>query len=118
MCSNGVCQGSTVDGEIVNWIDQNKTLVIGLAAGIGSLIVLTLLCCIISCFRRRGRAKKRPMRPPPGWAGAPTSIRYPPGGGWGSHIPRPPPVNSSGRWGKKGDPPPPVYLAGPSVRYA
>src|SRR5271156_6272025 len=51
MCSNGVCQGSTVGGEIASWIDQNKALVIGLAAGIGGFIVLGLLCCIISCFR-------------------------------------------------------------------
>jgi len=118
MCSNGVCQGSTVGGEIVSWIDQNKPLVIGLAAGIGSLIVLALLCCIISCFRRRGRAKKRPMRPPPGWAGALPPIRHAPGDRLGGYIPPPPPMKSSSRWSKNGDSPPPVYLAGPSVRYA
>jgi hypothetical protein len=118
MCSNGVCQGSTVGGEIASWIDQNKTLVIGLAAGIGGFIVLALLWCIISCFRRRGQAKKRVMRPPPGWAGAPPPIRYAPGGAWGGYIPPPPPMKSSGRRSKTGDPLPPVYLAGPSVRYA
>jgi hypothetical protein len=120
-CSNGACQGSTVGGEIVSWIDQNKTLVIGLAAGIGGFLVVALLCCIISCFRRRRRAKKLPMRPPPGWRGVPAPMRYAPGGGWGSYIPPPPPVKSSGRWGGmggRGDPPPPVYLSGPSVRYA
>jgi hypothetical protein len=121
MCSNGACQGSTVGGEIVSWIDQNKPLVIGLAAGIGGFIVVALLCCIISCFRRRGRAKKLPMRPPPGWGGVPAPMRYAPGGRWGSYIPPPPPAKSSGRWGgsgERGDLPPPVYLSGSSVRYA
>lgn len=95
MCSNGACQGSTVGGEIVSWIDQNKPLVIGLAAGIGGFIFVALLCCIISCFRRRRRAKKFPMRPPPGWGGVPAPMRYAPGGGWRSYIPPPPPAKSS-----------------------
>lgn len=116
-CSNGACQGSTVGGQIVSWIDQNKTLVIALAAGLGGLFLLSVLCCFISCFRRRRRARKMPPRPPPGWAGPPAAMRYRDVYG-GAPIPRPPQMRNSQRWRGYEHPPPPVYMNGSSVRYA
>jgi len=66
-CSNGQCKGATVGGEVKSWIDDHKSLVIGLAAGIGGFIVLALLSCLISACRRRRRPKAPPPPPPQGW---------------------------------------------------
>ncbi|RDW75606.1 hypothetical protein BP5796_06427 [Coleophoma crateriformis] len=126
-CSNGACTGSSVGKEITSWIHDNKTLVIALASVIGGLFILAVLSCCWSRYRRRNAVRK-PLRPPPGWRGAPLSSRGysgpPPGG--------PPPQMSSrnlgqgqgggwqpnGRWsGPPPNQPPPVY-SGPSVRYA
>lgn len=118
-CSNGQCTGSSVGKEITSWIQSNKTLVIALASVIGGLLILGILSCCWSRYRRRQNLKKRPnVSPPPGWAGA---------GNW---IPPPPMQNmrgankninggmspgwENGRWKQ---PPPPVWT-GPSVRYA
>ena len=119
-CSNGQCAGSSVGKEITSWIQSNKTLVIALASAVGGLLILAILSCCWSRYRRRQNLKKRPnVSPPPGWGGA---------GNW---IPPPPMQNMRGANGsKKGDmspgwengrwkqPPPPVWTPGPSVRYA
>jgi hypothetical protein len=115
-CSNGQCEGSSVGKEITGWIQSNKTLVISLAAVIGGLVILAILACCWSRYRRRNRIKMRQnLPPPPGWAGAPTYAGAPIpamrsmsgaaelGGGW-----------ENGRW--KPGAPPPVWQ--PSVRYA
>lgn len=72
----GQCKGSSVGGEVRSWIDDHKPLVIGLAAGLGSLILLSILgCCISSCRRRRNNssssrpAQKLPPQPAGGWQG-------------------------------------------------
>jgi hypothetical protein len=119
-CSNGQCLGASVGKEITSWIDQNKTLVIALASVIGGLLILAILSCCVSRYRRRKRIKQRANMestnmvnalPPPYWPGTnrwnmpPPPIpanRYPPTGGW-----------ESGRW--KG-PPAPTWQ--PTVRYA
>jgi len=54
-CAQGVCQGSTVGGQIQSWIETNKPLVIGISCGVGGLLLLSVICCCISCFRRRRR---------------------------------------------------------------
>jgi hypothetical protein len=55
--------GSSVGGEVKNWIDSHKTLVIALSCVIGGLIILSILgCCISSCIRRskqKGYARQR-----------------------------------------------------------
>ncbi|KAL1969498.1 hypothetical protein VTN77DRAFT_8936 [Rasamsonia byssochlamydoides] len=56
-CSNGQCVGSSVGDEISSWVDQHKPLVIGLAAGLGGLLLLMILSSIISFLRRRRYAK-------------------------------------------------------------
>ena len=111
-CSNGVCQGSTVGGEISSWIQSNKTLVIALSCGIGGLILLSILICCVSRFRHRRRVKNMP-RPRPGRSVRP---RNPPA--WAESIPRPPPMRSASRWGRDPNRAPPPYFNGPSVRYA
>jgi len=121
-CSNGQCKGSSVGKEIKSWIDNNRTLVIVLASVIGGLLVLAILSCCWSRYRRRKNLRKRPLPPPPsGWGR---------GGNWTA----PPPIPSqrgmnspmagnnggyweNGRW-KQPVQPPPAWIPGPSVRYA
>lgn len=98
-CENGQCQGSS------NWFDRNKTLVIGLAAGIGGLLVVVILgCCISSCVRS-SRRSRLPSMPPPVYRGRP--MQQPQRGGWHGNYggPVPPPMvhgGQSGGWGPDG----------------
>lgn len=57
-CSNGVCKGASVPGEIRSWIDDHRPLVIGLAAGLGGLLLLIFANCVIGCCRRSSRRRK------------------------------------------------------------
>merc|ERR1711939_273735 len=53
------------DGDSVSsWVDRNRNLVIGLSAGLGSLVLIILACCICSCCRKRNRRKAAPPIPP------------------------------------------------------
>ncbi|KAI4155869.1 MAG: hypothetical protein LQ340_000699 [Diploschistes diacapsis] len=92
----GVCQGSSVGNEISSWVNQHQALVIGLSSGIGGLLVLSILFCII-------RSCRKPKRPA-GKAGA-TPMHHQQ---WPSHT---------GGWNA---PPPQSHgsYAGQSVRYA
>ncbi|CAI6252199.1 unnamed protein product [Periconia digitata] len=105
-CNNGQCAGSSVGGEVKNWIDEHKTIVIGVSCAVGGLIILSILgCCISSCRRRRrqkvyaGRAaavqqQRGPPPPPPmGMRNVPPP---PPHAGWTpqtnhADFPQPPP---------------------------
>jgi hypothetical protein len=117
-CSNGQCLGSSVGKEISSWIQDNKTLVIGLAAAIGGLIILAILACCWSRYKRRNRIRMRQnLPPPPGWAGS-QNYRAP------APIPAMRGANETsgksngwenGRW-KPGAMPAPIWQ--PSVRYA
>jgi len=61
-CYGGQCQGSSVGG----WIRDHKTLVIGLAAGVGSLIVLVILFSLVNrCRMARARRRMAKNRPTP-----------------------------------------------------
>ncbi|KAL4942399.1 hypothetical protein BDV06DRAFT_235487 [Aspergillus oleicola] len=55
LCRGGVCRSSSSDGgDGSSWFDRHRSLVIGLAAGIGGFLVLVILACLIcSCCRRR-----------------------------------------------------------------
>ncbi|KAL8716626.1 MAG: hypothetical protein Q9225_006059 [Loekoesia sp. 1 TL-2023] len=116
-CNNGQCEGSSTAKEIGSWLHDNRNLVIGIACGVGGLLLLSILGC---CIRRLRRPKRVRARSPPmqqGWAGGP----MPQGNGWnasrGSRAPNgywdgpPPPPH----W--QHSPPPPQYMQ-PSVRYA
>lgn len=82
--SQGQCQGSTIGGEVKSWIDGNKPLVIGLSAGIGALLLLSILSCLIRCFRKPRKQERRHHRPRPrhtgGWNGTPIQ-------GWDGPMP-------------------------------
>lgn len=129
-CSNGVCRGGNVGGEIKSWIDDNKTLVIALASALGGLLLLGILGCIIrACRRRKGRTNPAAFRrerrgvhgPQPRreglWDGPPVPSQMAQQGYGG--VPNqwkgpnaPPPVYSYNA------PPPGYSHGGPSVRYA
>lgn len=105
-CESGQCKGSSAAG----WIKDHKNLVIGICVGVGSLILLALLFCMINRCRM-AKAKRRIARKP---RGAPPMGRYavpPPSG--------PPP---QGQWygysnyGYQNVPPP--GPPGPPPRYA
>ncbi|PSN68982.1 ADAM 8 precursor [Corynespora cassiicola Philippines] len=56
-CQNGRCAGSSVTNEVKSWIDDNKTLVIGLAAGIGGLFIFCIMGCCWRSYKRRKNRK-------------------------------------------------------------
>ncbi|WPH04215.1 Hypothetical protein R9X50_00710400 [Acrodontium crateriforme] len=129
-CSNGQCKGSNFAGQAKDWINDHKPLVIGLACGVGILLLIIIFSCIGSCCRRRRPSKNIPAPPVPppggwqGWQGAPRGGQIPPqremqnlqnngwyasganGGGW--HDQGGPPI----------PPPPPMYNHGGSSRFA
>jgi len=57
-CYNGNCKGATAGGKIRSWIDNNKAVVIGIAAGVGLLLLIILVSCCTSCIRRSKRNSK------------------------------------------------------------
>lgn len=92
-CDNGVCAGSSVGGEIKNWIDKNRTLFIALVAGIGGLLVISILGCCVSSYRRRRRIRHakaaQAAAAASGWGRPP----QPRGGGGGyARVPAPQPM--------------------------
>ncbi|QSZ36513.1 hypothetical protein DSL72_006393 [Monilinia vaccinii-corymbosi] len=54
-CLNGNCKGASATKEITSWIDEHRNLVIGVACGVGALILFSLLSCIMGRIKR-GRA--------------------------------------------------------------
>ncbi|KAK5713346.1 hypothetical protein LTR17_017656 [Elasticomyces elasticus] len=80
-CQNGQCKGATVGGQVKSWIDDHKALVIGIAAGVGGLILFSILGCLIRCCKRSRRRSKAPVAPP-----------MPPPGGWQGWNGRAPPM--------------------------
>lgn len=121
-CRNGVCQGGSVGKEITLWIQSHLALVIGLAAGIGGILVLCLFCCCWRSFRRRSRLKKyaaaAPPMPPPHRRHRGPPMPPPPMPAMGQNFPSPrgPPPGYTGP-GAGVPTPPPIYHRG-SMRYA
>jgi len=66
-CQNGNCQGSNLGKQISSWITENKNIVIIVASIVGGLIVLAIIGCCISSYRRRSRAARMPKPQAPGW---------------------------------------------------
>ncbi|KAF2865316.1 Metallo-peptidase family M12-domain-containing protein [Massariosphaeria phaeospora] len=73
-CQNGQCAGASVGNEVKKWIMDNKPIVIGVAAGVGGLLMLCIVgCCWRSYKRRKTRkvyaanhaAVRGPPPPPP-----------------------------------------------------
>ncbi|KAI2120871.1 hypothetical protein LOZ42_001274 [Ophidiomyces ophidiicola] len=100
-CRNGICDGSSFGKEIKSWIDRNKTIVIGVSAGVGGLLLLSILICIVRRCRKP-KPKNRKM--------APMSVAGPPEM-WPNSMPPPGQYNQYNR-GPPPAPPqdvPPVY---------
>jgi len=113
----GKCKGSSTAKEIGSWIHDNKNLVIGICAGIGGLILLSILSCIVRRCRRPRRPRRTQPMPPPmqqGWGGG--SV---PQGAWmsGAQQGRGAGGDGGGSYGWAGYPPHHNYVR-PSVRYA
>jgi hypothetical protein len=84
----GNCNGN-FGGEVKDWFERHKTLVIGVAAGVGGLIVLCIFMCCWRSYRRRRNRKAYAAK----MGGAPPM------------YPGPPPQQRSDRRGR-GPPPP------------
>ncbi|KAF9887970.1 hypothetical protein FE257_009359 [Aspergillus nanangensis] len=116
-CNNGRCDGSSVK----NWIDDHKNVVIGVACGVGGLIVLSILWCLINRCRR---ARHTPKAPPPQrvpygpWGAGPVPPPRPPMGQWPNAPTRgyqglaadPPPPYPGAAYGRAPPPPPGGYM--------
>lgn len=66
-CRNGRCKGSTTGGQIKSWVEDHKPLVIGVATGVGFLLLLIIGSCIYSCLcgaAHRRRARKKALKNP------------------------------------------------------
>ncbi|KAF8252160.1 hypothetical protein K440DRAFT_594442 [Wilcoxina mikolae CBS 423.85] len=58
VCKNGYCTGSSTLGEVKSWIDKNRNIVIGVSAGVGALLLFSIVsCCLSRCRRGRRRPK-------------------------------------------------------------
>ncbi|KAL8666471.1 MAG: hypothetical protein Q9202_001494 [Teloschistes flavicans] len=122
-CGNGQCKGSSTAKEIGSWISEHRGVVIGVAAGVGGLLLLSILSC---CIRRCRRPKKIRTRSPPmqqAWVGGPLPGDRGWNGGsraqsghWGGGPP-PVPPHGGGYWQHPPPPIPPQYTQS-SVRYA
>ncbi|KAI4102449.1 MAG: hypothetical protein L6R37_004388 [Teloschistes peruensis] len=123
-CNNGQCKGSSTAKEIGNFFQEHRPIVIGVAAGVGGLLLLSILSCCIRRYRRpkKIRARSSPMQQ--GWVGGPIQGN----GGWNGgsraqsgHWGGPPPVPQhggvGGYWQHPPPPVPPRYTQS-SVRYA
>jgi hypothetical protein len=104
-CNNGQCRrttsdddgnpstggrGGTSDNGGSSWFDRNRSLVIGLSAGLGGLVALLLLCCIYRSCRKRRHAKSLP----------PSQLQmaqfYPnPAAAYNTNLPYPSPVRAN-----------------------
>lgn len=111
------CTGSSVGGQITSWINNNRNLVIGLAAGLGSLLLLATIGCLCSCCRRSKATRGRKLVSPPAYGAGNYVAQQPQMRGW---QPTPPPMAHNGVWGLDGRWVPnetPAY-SGRNMRYA
>jgi hypothetical protein len=89
-CNNGQCQGSDFGSEARTFFEDNRHIIIPVAASVGGLVLIAILSCIWSCCRRRHKAAKYPAPPPPppmsNW-----NNRSAGGGAWqAANVARPP----------------------------
>lgn len=74
-CNNGRCQGSSTAKEVGNWISNHKPLVFGIVGAVGGILLLAILSCMCSCFkRRRNRPPKPGSSPAESWYGPPPPV--------------------------------------------
>lgn len=110
-CSNGNCQGADLGKQIGNWFTENQNIVIPVASVVGGLIVIGILACCLSSFRRRRRSPKVAKAPSPSWNYGPMPMGPGAGGAHGGMtagaVPQPYPgagagmpqqIQDNGRW--------------------
>ncbi|CCX32095.1 Similar to Disintegrin and metalloproteinase domain-containing protein B; acc. no. Q4WQ08 [Pyronema omphalodes CBS 100304] len=64
VCMNGYCKGASTLGEVRSWIDRHRNIVIGVAAGVGALLLFSIISCCCSRYRGRRRRPKGVPSPP------------------------------------------------------
>lgn len=80
--TNGGNGGGGSPESVGSWIDRNRSLFIGLVAGLGGAFVLAVLCCVISCCRKSSKRRKMQSMP---------ISQRPPMGQWNPGYNGPPP---------------------------
>lgn len=88
-CSNGNCAGANAGDEIKSWIEDNKDIVIPVAAVVGVLILVAIVSCLWTGMRRRVARRRRAVRGPK----APSPV-------FGYGLPPPPMAGGSGGGGR------------------
>ena len=127
----GQCKGSSPAKELGNYFQEHKNIVIPVCAGVGSLLLISILVCIIRCCRRpkqRKRSKKYRPQPPPmmmssAWAGQGHGQGQGQGPEYWGNGTQHQGHRSPGEWGPGAGwqhlpPPIPPHYSQPSVRYA
>ncbi|KAF2479045.1 Metallo-peptidase family M12-domain-containing protein [Neohortaea acidophila] len=123
-CQNGQCEGTSVNGEVKSWIDDNKGIVIGVACAVGIILLIVIFGCCSRYRKKKTRRTKNipghPAPPPEGWQGwnnrGPMAQVQGPQQGWYGPTPMSGPRPA---WNAPPRPPPPSYLqSSNSVRYA
>lgn len=110
-CKGGRCVGSTFGGEVKSWVDDHKSLVIGLAAGIGGLIILGILSALFKRCRRPRQPKITTIPTAPPYPYPMQASQQAAPGSWQPGYGAPPPPMPP-------PPPPPPYIQNPPTRYA
>lgn len=62
-CDGGLCQNGQCRKDEGSWFNEHRSLVIGLAAGVGGALVLAVLAVIILCCRSRRRKHGKKLSP-------------------------------------------------------
>ena len=63
--SKGVCSGSSLGGQISSWVYEHQPIVIGVASGVGGILLLSILVCIIRRCRKPRRSSRQKTIPSP-----------------------------------------------------
>ncbi|CAG8512136.1 7004_t:CDS:10 [Ambispora gerdemannii] len=58
-CSKGSCQSGSFGNTVSSWIDQNKKIIIPVAAVLGLMILCSIIQCCCGCFKRRGKPSRQ-----------------------------------------------------------
>ena len=111
-CNNGRCAGASAVNEVLDWIKRNKQIAIPVGIVVGLLLLIAIISCLVSAFRRCGRSRRRRRGASAAAAAAGRASKLestpppPPPPGWGDGFP--------GAYGPNGAPPP--YPAAAAAR--
>ena len=83
-CSGGLCDNGQCQRDESSWVDEHRSLIIGLSAGIGGALVLAALFGIICCCCSRKKGAKEVSTPAAPVAPVPPPPYYAPEHGFGT----------------------------------